>query len=317
MNLEKFSLDICGKKIYFYTNSKKCVNSFIKELPILKTVPCKIAYCGKFESITEKNNVISYINSDSINVCIDKENNNSFLSLQEEKLFFPDLVYLSMCMFANIFQHEQKYFLQASVVKYNEDSSIMFLGDPGAGKTTLAYLLALDTGCSLVSNDNVLVGIEDNNFKTYAGSHIVQMRLGAIKLFCDDLLDEISVPKNSKDDMDTKIYINQILSKKGFTFYDDSVIKKIYFINTSKRSKTVIREKEDIDKTLMIYEHLTKQIRSNRYVLTSFDYPIPSYENEEYLQDRYDISKKIVENVEILEARGDIHKLVRKIEKRL
>ena len=72
---------------------------------------------------------------------------------------------------------------------------------------------------------------------------------------------------------------------------------------------------ERIDEILLMYEHLTKQIRSSRYALTGFNFPLPSFENEKYLQNRYEISKQICESTNIYDARGTVDTLTRRLKK--
>ncbi len=314
--MEKFILSIMEKRINFYTDSKLCISALKSGEKVLKTIPCEIKHIGFFTIVEENKDLIVYTNSNTKSVKINQINNLAFLTGKEEELFFPDLVYLALCMFARIFQEENKYFLQASTVKYDDENSLMFIGDPGSGKTTTSYLLAKNTGGSLVSNDNVLVGY-DSTFKTYRGTHLVQMRLGAIKLFCKELLPNLNIPQTDKNEWDIKIYIDELLKNMNFNFSNESNVKKIYFLNSVPNANATIRQREQIDKLLLMYEHLTKQIRSTRYALTSFDTPIPSFEIEEYLGRRYDLAKKISENIPIYEAKGDTLKLAKKIERDL
>ncbi len=310
----KFCFIILDKKIFFYTDSKKCIEKMNEKKSILKTMPCEIVCLGETSSVLETENVICFLNTDEKNIRLDKEENMAFLFGKEEELFFPDIIYLAMGMFANVFQNEGKYFLQASAIKYNDSDSVLFLGDPGSGKTTIAYLIFRELGGKLISNDNVLVGMDvDGDFSTFVGSKSVQMRLGAIKLLLPELLEGINIPKSDKNDMDIKLNMDKKLKNMGLEYADNSKVKNICLINTLKDSDAMLFQKELVDSRLKIYEHLTKQIRSNRYVITSFDYPLPSFEKDEFLQKRYDLTKKIVDDVNIIEGRGDVHQLVKKL----
>ncbi|NLM63441.1 MAG: hypothetical protein GX190_03925 [Mollicutes bacterium] len=313
--MEKFNI-YCNKELTLsiYTDSSKVINK-IKTEPtsIMKTIPATISWMGAVEDIEENENVLVYLNRANKKVEIDEEQNVSYLELPEQNLFFPDLVYLAIGMIANYFQKEQKYFVQSSVVKNKDGHAIMFLGDPNAGKTTLASKLVLYDGWSLISNDNVLIGLDKEKLVTFTGTKSVQMRYGAMKLYFPELLKEIPKPKDleSRDEWDIKIYVDNLFQQKGVTFDDEAIISDIYLINTVKNGDLFLREREAIDRLLLIYEHLTKQIRSNRYALISFDYPMPSFEKKEYMQDRYYMSKVIADNVNIYEAKGDIEKIVK------
>lgn len=62
-----------------------------------------------------------------------------------------------------------------------------------------------------------------------------------------------------------------------------------------------------------MYEELTKQIRSNRYVLVGLDYPIPSFEDEKYAQARYQMAKTIVNSASFHDAKGSVKSLTKRI----
>lgn len=317
--LEKFKFTIENRNIFLFTDSKQVRETLInKSETLTKTIPCKVAYLGIVDSIDEPNNYLYYTISSKCNVKVNKELNISELSLSEINLFFPDLVYLIMCMFANIFQNENKYFMQASVVKYNDKESIMFIGEPNTGKTTLASKLLLTGNWSLISNDNVLVGLKNNKLNSISGTKNVQLRYGGIKMFFPEInLNNLNIEEIGKrDDWDIKIYIDDYLKKKKVVYAEDSFIKDIYLINTNKSQEAIIRRKELIDEILIMYEQLTKQIRSNRYVLTSFDYPIPSFENENYAIERYQTAKTIIENTGIYDLKGDVDQAVLKLRKK-
>lgn len=46
-----------------------------------------------------------------------------------------------------------------------------------------------------------------------------------------------------------------------------------------------------------------------------FNFPLPSFENEKYLQNRYEISKQICESTNIYDARGTVDMLTRRLKK--
>lgn len=318
--MEKFEIRINEfVKIYLYTDSEMVKKQILfKENKITKTIPASISYVGTVDKVTEETDYIMYVKGQKSMVDIDKENNITLLSLPESELFFPDLVYLAIGMLANSLQKKNLYFMQSSVVKYNDNDSIMILGNPNAGKTTIAYKLMTTYGWSLISNDNVLVGLENGKFKTYDGTKKVQMRLGSINLYCPELKDKIPPIKSSdqeKSEWDIKVFIDDILESTGAKYADESTVTDIYLVETLLSNKLYIREKDGIDKVLAIYEHITKQIRNNRYALVSFGYPLPSFEDEKYLKTRYDMARTIAENTNLYEAKGDINQIVKRLKR--
>lgn len=317
--MDKFKITVANESIYLFTDSIKVINLIRNKIEsIAKTIPCDVSYVGSTSFIDENNNYIYYHNSDVGNININTQSNICHLSLSDNKLFFPDIVYLLLCMFANIFQYQNKYFLQASVVKYDDNDSIMFLGQPNTGKTTLSSKLILTGNWSLVSNDNVLVGTNNNKLFSITGTKKVQMRYAGLKNFFPEIPINNFYHKDigKRDEWDIKIYVDEYFKEKNIKYSNHSNITDIFLINTNKSEEIIIRKKEKIDQLLVLYEELTKQIRSNRYLLTSFDCPIPSFENEEYLNERYNIAKKIVESTDVYDLKGDIDKAVLRLRKK-
>ena len=310
--MKKYVLEIENiSKIYIYTNIEKIASKLLNIENVAKTIPCDVKYLKDTNIINEERNYIYIVDHNDNFININKEKNTALILTPKDKFFFPDLIYLAIGMFANDLQKQSLYFVQSSVVKYDDKHSIMLLGDPNSGKTSMAYSLMKEYGYSLVSNDNVLI---DANM-TICGTKNVQMRYGAIKLYFPEILPFVNrLPINlEKDEWDTKIFIDDYLKQNGYKTSDNSIITDIYNISTYENGNTFIRERDKIDKVLMIYEHITKQIRSNRYLLVSMGYPIPSFENENYMLNRYDIAKRIADTTNVYDAKGTIKSLTRKI----
>lgn len=319
--MEKFLLSIKGlSSSALYTNIDSIINKLLyKSESLTKTIPANVVYCGNASDICEKENYIMISEFDKKIINVDKEQNTAHLFSPKNEFFFPDFVYLAIGMFANDLQRKGFYFIQSSVVKYDDKHSIMLIGDPNAGKTSMAYNLMRNHGFKLISNDNVLVSVENDKLKTHCGTKMVQMRYGGIKLYFPEILPYVRVDEDDKDrdEWDIKIYIDNYLKEKGYLYADDSIVTDIYNISTFKSGDTFIRSREKIDEILLIYEHLTKQIRSNRYALTGFNYPLPSFEDERFLQERYNMSKVICDNTDIYDARGTIEELSHRLVKKL
>jgi len=312
LTIKKFKIVVDNQTIYLYIDCVLTANALKTDfLKFTKTIPCEIFYLGDVKNILENQDYVFYKDSDTKFVSIDVEKNVSLLSLPKEKLFFPDIVYLIMCMFANKLQKENKFFMQSSVVA-NDDTSIMFVGNPNAGKTSLASKLLMTGNWSLVSNDNVLVSMENDKFISLAGTKNIQMRYGGIKRFFPSILSLIPQPEDLhlRDEWDIKVYVDSFFKDFGISTIDKTHITDIYFINTYQASELIIKEKEEIDQLLLIYEQLTKKIRSNRYVLTSFDYPVPSFEDIKYAEMRYQMAKEIVKTTNVSELRGCLDQAV-------
>lgn len=286
---------------------------------LTKTIPAVIEYCGKVSNIKEERNYITILEYNKKIINVNKEMNIATLFTPQNDFFFPDFVYLAIGMLANDLQSKGYYFLQSSVIKYDDKHSIMLIGDPNAGKTSMAYNLMKNNNYKLISNDNVLVNVQNGKLLTHCGTKMVQMRYGGIKLYFPEILPYVTIDKEDKNrnEWDIKVYIDKYLKEKGFEYANNSIVTDIYNITTFKSGDTFIRKRERIDEILLMYEHLTKQIRSNRYALTGYNYPLPSFEDERYLQERYNLSKQICENTDIFDARGTIDELSKRMVKKL
>lgn len=319
--MKKFIINV-GEvaKLAIYTDIDSIAKKTIEHPEsITKTIPASIEFCGEVNDIYDKNNYITILKFDKKIINVTKEKNAANLFSPENQFFFPDLIYLAIGMLANDLQKKGYYFVQSSVVKYDDDHSIMLIGDPNAGKTTMAYSLMKNNNYKLISNDNVLIHEEDGKINTICGTKAVQMRYGGIKLYFPEILPYVSVEDEDKgrSDWDIKLYIDDYLKAQNYGYADNSIVTDIYNITTFKSGDTFIRSRERIDKILLIYEHLTKQIRSTRYALTGFNYPLPSFEDENFLQARYDMAGRICDNTRIYDARGTVDELSKRLVKKL
>lgn len=319
--MDKFIISINGlSELALYTDVDSIINKLLhKPESLTKTIPVNIVYYGKVSNIMEEENYIAINSFGKKIINVNKEQNSAHLFTPKDEFFFPDFVYLAIGMLANDLQRKGYYFIQSSVVKYDNQHSIMLIGNPNAGKTSMAYSLMKNNGYKLISNDNVLVSVDGDKLKTHCGTKTVQMRYGGIKLYFPEILSFVNVDEEDvgRDDWDIKLYIDDYLKSKGFAYADDSIVTDIYNITTYKSGDSFIRSRERIDEILLIYEHLTKQIRSNRYALTGFNFPLPSFEDERFLQQRYNMAKTICENTDIYDAQGTIEELSRRLVKKI
>lgn len=310
----KFEVSIDNlSSIKIYTDMEKVRNKLIEGRGLKKTIPATIKFEGNVNEVVERKNYITLLNSSMQNLRIDKESNITNIFIDESEFFFPDLVYLAIGMLANILQRKGYYFVQCSVVKYDNTSSLMLVGDPNAGKTSLAYSLIKEKKYKLISNDNALVYTDNGLLKTYCGSKYMQMRVGAIKNYFPEMYNELEFDKVKveKDEWNIKEYINEYYENNGYEYDDKSIVTDIYNIDAFIEGNTFIKQREKLDQVLYVYENLTKQIRNNRYALVSLNEPLPSFEDEAYMKQRYDMSRDIVESTNVYDAKGTIRKLTR------
>lgn len=314
---KKYDFIIADCCIHLYTD----VSSVIKKIDteprtVLKTIPCNITKCGHFDQIVEDKNCVFILSGNEKMMDVDKEKNNATLISPVGEFRFPDFVYVLLGLFVNLLKDEKKYLLHSATVVDDNNRSIMLVGDPGSGKSTLAYHLIRNYNYKLISNDTTVLSMQDDKLRTITGTKQMQLRLGAVKLYFPDLLPSLEKEDSTKNEWDCKPYINNILEAANVEFADESIVKSIFHITTAKDTELAIREEEEVDKRLYIYEQLIRQIRSTRNLIVGYNYPLPSFETEAVNLDIAALSKKIVDTTAIYDIRGSINEVAKEMVKR-
>ncbi len=303
--------------IDIYTDIPSVVHWFSNDSSkIKKTIPITEIKMEIVDKIDASTNCFLLMNGKKKFLDFDKESNIAQAVSAEETLRFPDLVYILLSMFSNILKNQNKYFIHSSVLKYNQDSSIMLIGDANSGKTSLAYQFMKNYHYPLISNDHVLVGFEDKHLVTYGGTKEMEMRGGMIKHSFPELHTYISTDESDEKLWEQKIIINDYLLKQGYQFDDYSIITDIYQISTVKGAHSFIKTKEKLDQLLYLYEQMTRVLKNNYGLITGFSYPMPSLETEENLIDLYNKISHILPSINVYIAKGSIEELPKEMVKK-
>ncbi len=310
--------------INLYTTFENIKNIFSDyNCSIKRTIPISSISISSIENqaISYEKDSIIIEKFDKKHMKYDREKNIAFIFAKEEEIRFLDLVYIILPMFSNVLQRENKYLIHSSALKYNDDSSILLVGNANSGKTSLAYELIDKYDFKLISNDHSIIGIEDNRIKIYAGTKEIQMRVGAIKLYFPELYKKVlseNLVNISKDIWDQKIIINKYLNSDNISSYENdySTVTDMYSLDICNDGNTYIRKKEPIDQLLFIYENISRIIKGTYNYITGFNYPMPSIENEEILQKLANNCKLMMENCNIYEGKGDIDAFSKKLVKK-
>ena len=315
LNIKKYAT------LNIYTTSEKLKDKLIDiKSSIKRTIPITDA---SWESV-DKNSINFY---DSIiinescnkNMIYDKENNLAILNIVNGAIRFPDLVYISLSMFSKILARQQKYLLHSSSLVHPSNNGFVLVGEANAGKTSLGFELMTEHNCKLISNDHSIIGVEDGIPKILGGTKEIQMRLGAIELYFPELYKNIDI--ECEDKWNKKLVVNDIVDTSLIlnNTNDEAVLSDVFSINTSNSGNTFIREKDNIDQFLYLYESMSRIIKGTYNYITGFDFPMPSVEDEKTLYELRNLCKIIVENANVYDSKGTVKglakELVRKYEK--
>lgn len=315
LNIKKYAT------LNIYTTSEKLKDKLIDiKSSIKRTIPITDA---SWESV-DKNSINFY---DSIiinescnkNMTYDKENNLAIINIVNGAIRFPDLVYISLSMFSKILARQQKYLLHSSSLVHPSNNGFVLVGEANAGKTSLGFELMTEHNCKLISNDHSIIGVEDGIPKILGGTKEIQMRLGAIELYFPELYKNIDI--ECEDKWNKKLVVNDIVDTSLIlnNTNDEAVLSDVFSINTSNSGNTFIREKDNIDQFLYLYESMSRIIKGTYNYITGFDFPMPSVEDEKTLYELRNLCKTIVENANVYDSKGTVKglakELVRKYEK--
>lgn len=315
LNIKKYAT------LNIYTTSEKLKDKLIDiKSSIKRTIPITDA---SWESV-DKNSINFYdaiiINeSCNKNMTYDKENNLAILNIVNGAIRFPDLVYISLSMFSKILARQQKYLLHSSSLVHPSNNGFVLVGEANAGKTSLGFELMTEHNCKLISNDHSIIGVEDGIPKILGGTKEIQMRLGAIELYFPELYKNIDI--ECEDKWNKKLVVNDIVDTSLIlnNTNDEAVLSDVFSINTSNSGNTFIREKDNIDQFLYLYESMSRIIKGTYNYITGFDFPMPSVEDEKTLYELRNLCKIIVEKANVYDSKGTVKglakELVRKYEK--
>ena len=317
--MKKISLSISEySKLVVITNLESIVYKF-KNNPssITKTIPIREIFIEDYcDSNNYKNNTIFLLEDAKKQMIFDKENNFAYMTTKESEMRFPDLVYVLLTMFTNDLVKKSKYLLHSSSLEYDNDKSILLIGDGGAGKTSLAYKLIKDYDYKLISNDHTLLTVKDGLFTSLIGTKDIEMRYGVIKNSFKDI--EENLPSYDGEDLwKRKIIINDFLTEENFATDKERHVTDVFQINLlgSSAGENFVSTKNYVDQILYLYEQLSKQIKGTYNLITGFDYPMPSLETEENLLALYNDIKIALENTKVHMAKGSLDELPKRLVK--
>ena len=307
--------------ISIYTDLSEVVNQFEKGMvKIAKTIP--ISDMKIYEFSNEINNIknsMIILKGNNNNINFDIYNNTMIVSIKDDKIRIVDYIYMLLEMFANDLLNEKKYLIHSSSLKYDDDKSILLVGDGNSGKSTLAYNLMLNYDMKLISNDHTLIGKEDEFLTTFSGTKPLELRYGVIDKYFPSFSHLIE-GCSSEDYWNKKVIINDYINQSMIASDDKTIVTDIYQVDLCENGSCFLKTKDNIDQRLFLYEHLSKQLKGTYNLITGFDYPMPSVENKNNLKILNEEIKDYLNNTEVHICKGSLDELskvmVRKLEKK-
>ena len=307
--------------ISIYTDINEVATEFIKHKDkIIKTIPItdiKIEE-NKKESI-DNNNSIYILHGQNNNISFDVYSNSIFVSTKKDKIRIIDYIYMLLEMFANDLANTNKYLLHSSALKYDDNKSILLVGDANSGKSTLAYNLISKYDMQLISNDHTLIGQKNSVLTTLSGTKALELRYGVINKYFPTFKHLIN-DCTQEELWSKKIVVNDYIEDYMISSIDQTIVSDIYHVDLCENGKCFLKTKDYIDQRLFLYEHLSKQLKGTYNLITGYDYPMPSIETPERLKTLNDQIKNYLQNTKVHMCKGSLDELskamVKKLEKK-
>lgn len=307
--------------INIYSDIDEVIFEFEKnKYKISKTIPItemKIEEIG-YRHIGKYNSLLIF-KGDNNNINYDIKENNVWVTINNTNIRVLDYIYILLEMFSNDLLNEKKYLIHSSSLKYDDNKSILLVGEGNSGKSTLACNLILNYDMKLISNDHTVIGLEDNLLKTFGGTKPLEIRYGTINKYFSNfshLMSDIS----EKDLWRKKIIVNDHIDNKLIANNDKSIVTDVFQIDLCENGNAFIETKDYIDQRLFLYEHLSKQIKGTYNLITGFDYPMPSVESIENLKILNEQIKCYLNNTDVHICKGSLNEIskimVKKLEKK-
>ena len=301
-----------------YVDTIELANKLINNDSVLKrTIPITDVSVlpVKKENIKETDSVI-IVTGTKKDMHYDKENNKAILSVPNNELRIPDLIYIALVMFSKKLSEQKKFLIHSSSLLCPSNKGIVLVGEANAGKTSLAYELMSKYNYKLISNDHSIIAIEKEKPMILGGTKEIQMRLGAIELYFPELYKELDI--ETEDKWNKKIIVNNYINQDWImdVNHDEVPLLDVFSINTSETGNPFLRKKNDIDEFLFLYESMSRIMKGTYNYITGFNYPMPSIENENNLNDLGNLCQNLIQNCNVYEAKGSVKDVAKALVKK-
>lgn len=216
-------------------------------------------------------------------------------------------------------QEKSRFLIHGSAVS-TEEGSLVFLGDGGSGKSSTMLRMCQEHNAKMISNDKVVVGLEENTFIVEKGSRYINLRESSVRIFNSDL-------ETVFDSVDSKTKAGTWNNKRKFfpnelkIDFEEEITKLkaivMIDINESWEGEPIFYSLPDPEKkdswldTALFSKYFTglirgvEQVSFNRGNILHESFLMPLLDNNLTLKNRVRFINKVVEEkkVYILKAR--------------
>lgn len=287
--MEEFCLESCGAKCAvisdqnlreFFEKNKDYMN-----IPDLKTLD---------DSFKAKD-VFIYLDCKPSEEAIKCGENCIYMRYPKSELTDSNIAYVVRYLLEKQYGEDGKATCHSACVSKN-GYGILLLGGAGSGKTSMAVNMCLQRGYKLVSNDQTVIGLFNNNLYAYGGTKFINFRYSSVKENMPYLEKKI-FPEVPEDVWNEK---RLVLGKDVGMILEERpvLINQVDVIQIDNRKKRLgVKSGESWKNNFLLYNILSENIRNTTStIVDKLGRPIgyvPSYDSEELFKSRCEMMKII------------------------
>lgn len=298
------------KSILLKTKDEDVIDYFKNDYFVRETIPAySTSQRGKHDG------EIRYINSADNKTVFNKKDLSMEIRIARNKLYLPDVVYSAVDFFSRVHEESNRSMIHCSVISDRDENGIVFIGDAGSGKTSIALQLCLDNGFYFCSNDRTILEYRNGYATFLGGTREIDIRISSIKNHFTRF--KSLSPKGSNDPWREKVILTQpILRDAGINFKSRATIKQFYFVWVHPFSG-YFRNKELSYKEALerLFFFSSQYVRGNGRFITCLDRPIPSLDTLELSKKRLNSLREIMKSAAASELFGELSSLQRAVQK--
>lgn len=308
--MEKFCIETCGAKVTIDTDVdlKKYVeeNKDRFNFPNLKIL-----------DIEHENNenIFEYRNVDIDDSSIICDNNKIQLHYPIKELTKQNIIYSARYLLEKQWGENGKATCHSACVE-KDGKAILILGNEGAGKTSIALNLCMRYGYNLISNDQTIIGKQDDILMAFGGTKFISLRYTSVKENMPNLI-KVFGEKEIEEWSEKVIVMARDLEIKEVN--EKVPIEQVVRVHTDNRIDSLKSSQGDNWRNnFLLYEILTENIRNtNSTIVDKYGHPIgyvPSYDTKEMYEKRVDVINTINKNKYYRYLSGNMIDIINNIE---
>lgn len=238
----------------------------------------------------------------------------------------PAMLFVALSITEHIRQKNKKLLTHGASVELPNGTSIILLGNQGAGKTTIAYHLCKYYGCKIIANDQVLFGLQNDRLETFGGTKNVTIRQTATSGHLQELkslFEKDTQIEDVESSTKWKTKAQRTPEELGIEISQqkNSTVSGVFWLNldVNNQDEYNVRQRSSTDlvESLLLSEKLSRHINGSATPVISKSGQValsPSFDTIETLKNRQEIIDSIYRIGYYSISGGDLPKILENIQ---